>query len=375
MNKDISHVCQISKLITLKLEGEETVLYVNEEKFQQCKYLFIVNPEKITPEDANSIDDVKEFLGKRLEEEIIPKDLGLTAEELFWGHCSNLQAWVESNYDTQLLHSNLAFPLLKKLTKAGDPIARRIFKEEIVERFLNGSNNTRTFLCDEGYLTFLNKEELSLILDPLSINILSEIGKEINREQEFHLNVSSIKNYANAYRIENRVVTELKISGSKSEYRKKLPEEIKQFTRLKFLTCYGFNLETLPDWINQLKILRELNLPSNNIERLIDLKLPNLEKLDLSYNKLRSAGFSGCELPNLKTLKLFINQISSVEGLDNLPSLEELILSNNKMQSLPQALLNLANLKELDISFNKISNNNKILTKLKEKGIKVYNLL
>jgi hypothetical protein len=38
----------------------------------------------------------------------------------FWAHCSNLETWGENNYDTRLIHSNLAFPLLKKLTEAGD---------------------------------------------------------------------------------------------------------------------------------------------------------------------------------------------------------------------------------------------------------------
>ena len=52
----------------------------------------------------------------------------------FWGHCSNLQVWVENNYDTRLIHRNLSFPLLKKLTEVGDPTARRHFKEEIAKR-------------------------------------------------------------------------------------------------------------------------------------------------------------------------------------------------------------------------------------------------
>jgi len=38
----------------------------------------------------------------------------ITPEEEFWGHCSNLQTWVEHNYDTNILDDNLAFPLLKK---------------------------------------------------------------------------------------------------------------------------------------------------------------------------------------------------------------------------------------------------------------------
>ena len=51
----------------------------------------------------------------------------ITPEQEFWGHRSNIQAWVECEYDTRLLHSNLSFPLLKALSDAGDPKAKAIF--------------------------------------------------------------------------------------------------------------------------------------------------------------------------------------------------------------------------------------------------------
>lgn len=90
--------------------------------------------------------------------------MDITPEEEFWGHCSNLQAWVENNYDTRLLHSNIAFPLLKKLTEAGDPNTNKVFKEEIARRFESGfmpvielDDNSRAISFMEQALTIYEK--------------------------------------------------------------------------------------------------------------------------------------------------------------------------------------------------------------------------
>jgi len=37
--------------------------------------------------------------------------------------------------------------------------AIRVFKEEIVRRFNDGTKNSRSFLINEGYLNYLNEEE------------------------------------------------------------------------------------------------------------------------------------------------------------------------------------------------------------------------
>ena len=83
----------------------------------------------------------------------------ITPETEFWGHCSNLQTWVENYYDSRLLHSNLAFPLLKALVEAGDQEAKKVFKDEIAERFAQGTPNVKLFLFNNSYLEFLNQEE------------------------------------------------------------------------------------------------------------------------------------------------------------------------------------------------------------------------
>ena len=67
------------------------------------------------------------------------KDFGITSEQEFWGHCSNLQAWVENNYDTRLLHRSFAFPLLLRLSQINDTKAILVFRDEIINRIEEGN--------------------------------------------------------------------------------------------------------------------------------------------------------------------------------------------------------------------------------------------
>jgi hypothetical protein len=83
----------------------------------------------------------------------------------FWGHCSNLQVWHENEYDTRILHSNLAFPLLKALLEVGDPVAEKVFKEEIALRLASGYPSVVHHLINQGYLRYLNKDEIDSLLN------------------------------------------------------------------------------------------------------------------------------------------------------------------------------------------------------------------
>ena len=133
---------QINKYLTLRLEDGKTNIYVDDTKVLQCKYLLLNIPlEDVEKYDeVNSIDHAAELLNKdmEIEEPSREESHSIPPETEFWAHSSNLQAWAENNYDTRLLHSNLSFPLLKKLTEAGDPVARKVFKKEIAARFKSG---------------------------------------------------------------------------------------------------------------------------------------------------------------------------------------------------------------------------------------------
>jgi small GTP-binding protein len=154
---------KINEYLELRLENSKTNIYVGGRLFNQCKYLLFQMPrDNINNlEDVDSIDEAAEKLDRSMER---VNHHYIFPETEFWGHCSNLQAWYENNYDTRILHRNLAFPLLKALVDAGDKIARREFKEQVALRLETGYPSVVIFLVNQGYLDYLTEEELDTIL-------------------------------------------------------------------------------------------------------------------------------------------------------------------------------------------------------------------
>lgn len=81
-----------------------------------------VNPYKTS--ELNSIeiiDELAEILeNKSYDLEIEPADLGISTEDKFIAHCSNIQAWIEHNSHTRIIHSKITFYVLKKVYELGD---------------------------------------------------------------------------------------------------------------------------------------------------------------------------------------------------------------------------------------------------------------
>ncbi|KKL13018.1 hypothetical protein LCGC14_2529950, partial [marine sediment metagenome] len=191
-----------NQYIFLRLECKDTVIYVNGERFIRCKRLII----NIPIEDIEMYDEIRSIYEASILHNHYLKDNKIYREENgklypspysfdippateFWGHCSNIQAWVEHDYDTSILHPNLAFPLLKKLTKAGDPTAKRVFKEEIAKKFLEGNFSVKEFLVEEKYLNYLNKEELMCIYEEyLKLLKVSNHNENSAKEARFMIN-------------------------------------------------------------------------------------------------------------------------------------------------------------------------------------------
>lgn len=168
---------KINDYLTLKLRDDgATVIFVNGEEFNQCIYLLlnISIDETQSLDDIESIDEAEEKLDHVLEpfEGRVEK---IDPETEYWGHCSNIQAWAENNYDTRLIHRNLAFPLLKRLTEVGDPIAQKVFKEEVAKRLECGYFNVVIFLINQGYLNYLNNEELKTLFENPESNIYKNL--------------------------------------------------------------------------------------------------------------------------------------------------------------------------------------------------------
>lgn len=157
---------KINEYITLRLERNQTVIYIKNERFNQCKKILFINPQNNEKQKfIDSIDEAIETLSSTPPIDYSSRDFYITPEMEFRAHCSNLQAWAENDYDTRLLHSNLAFPLLKKLVELGDMKAFNVFKEEIARRFLSGFPPVLQFLLNQGYLDHLNKEESEVLMD------------------------------------------------------------------------------------------------------------------------------------------------------------------------------------------------------------------
>jgi hypothetical protein len=166
LKKQLLNTFRVNKYIKLKLVGNRTNIYVNDQLFNQCKYLLIEIPRARMGDyaDIDSIDEVTESLDRSMEgHEGMYR--GISPETEFWGHCSNLQAWAENNYDTRILHRNLAFPLLKRLTEVGDPNAKKVFKQELVKRIGSGYSTVIEYLSAGGYFQYLSGPDIDNILD------------------------------------------------------------------------------------------------------------------------------------------------------------------------------------------------------------------
>ena len=162
-----NNIFLINQYITLSLQGNQTITYVMGEEFLQCRYLFL---KKISDNFQNqissvihdlsitSIDEQEQNVDNSMEGAFKIEKFNITPQEEFWAHCSNLQVWAESGYDSRLLHRNLAFPLLKRLVDVGDSLAKEKFREEIANRFERGYLPVILYLLTEGYLDYLSDE-------------------------------------------------------------------------------------------------------------------------------------------------------------------------------------------------------------------------
>ncbi|MFX0037519.1 MAG: DNRLRE domain-containing protein, partial [Candidatus Hermodarchaeota archaeon] len=172
---------KINEYITLRLEHGRTFIYVNGRRFIQCIRLILNIPkDDITLYDeVDSIDEAANLYDKHIYQNRIVRgpmaaplpnqSHDITPEQEFWGHCSNIQAWVEYDYDTRILMSNISFPLLRELTKAGDPKAKRVYKEEIALRLESGYPSVVQYLLTQGYIQIFSPEEFKTILETIDL--------------------------------------------------------------------------------------------------------------------------------------------------------------------------------------------------------------
>ena len=154
---------KINDYLILRLENSKTVIYIKEKKFRQCMYLLVNVPlnHMTSIEDLKSIDESEIIMdSSRSGVQISEQEPTISPEVEFWGHCSLLQVWYENGYNTGLIPSKLAFPLLRALVDAGDPRAQRVFADEIARRFDSGYPPVMLYLIENDYLSYLTPQQI-----------------------------------------------------------------------------------------------------------------------------------------------------------------------------------------------------------------------
>ena len=297
----------INDYITLHLvqdhsdRSAKTVIFFKDYHFRQCKRLLLEIPVNKSSEfdKINSIDDI--IINNNLQQKYV-HETDILPEEEFWAHCSNLQAWVEHDYDTKILDSALSFPLLKELYEEGDPIAKKIFKEEIANRFLCDNPVVSTYLAKEGFLDVFSNEEFWQLI---SIDLIDEDEKFALKEI---LNLSFRRFYPkNKIPVKYLDIPYFEIKGGR-------------IIKFKLNQC---GLRILPKSIRSFKYLKELNLSLNNIFELpitVGL-LESLEILNIRLNPIHKLPES---IKNLKKLKEVITtEVLTEEILDKIKEIKK----------------------------------------------------
>ena len=344
---------RVNKCITLKLEQNITNIYLNNELFDQCKFLLLTIPiEGINDfDDIKSIDDASEVLNKSAEEGA-KSYVSIPPKVEFWGHCSNLQVWFEHNYNSRLLHRNLAFPLLKRLTEIGDPLAKKVFKEEIAERFKIGNETVKNYLIEEEYLNYLSREEFWNLFDcnTLPLQELEVLLKEQLKLVPYFDEFSPVP----VFKIKNNKIVALQIINSDLE---ELPESIGELKSLEELFLYCNKIKSLPETFGELILLKKLHLQVNRLE-ILPHSISNLvflKELYIEGNNLKEVPDSIGNLVELEILGLGKNQLEHIsEAIGKLRKLKELNLDNNNLKELPESICQLNVLKNLCLEDNKI---------------------
>ncbi|MEJ2249987.1 MAG: hypothetical protein P8Y70_14190 [Candidatus Lokiarchaeota archaeon] len=335
-------------------------IYVNNEPFRICTYLLLINPHLNEKQgEIQSIDEVREYLSGDLEKKITPRDLGISPEEEFWAHCSNLQAWVEHNYNTRLLDLTLSFPLLRELKRLGDPMAKKVFIKELLNRFFHGSDAFKEELKGDGYFEELTRDqELSLIEDPNDLDILLELEEEYGEKPRWDY-IGGEFTFS---------LKEGKIIGLKLPVNKDISSAISKLVNLEDLWIRGKNLDRFPllfknlTKLNRLRILHteQTKILPDSMKYLKHLKTldiiacPELEYLPNLFESLHSLEkiiIVSCK--NLKSLALSFGNIKKLKVLEIMkcPLLERLPDSFGNLEGLDDLKIRYSGLKRLPESF------------------------
>ena len=381
---------KVNPFITLKLEEGITNIYVNDELFNQCKSVLVQQKVDKLEDllELDSIDELIEAKDQFLETESDPQIIEISEDTRFWVHCSNLQVWFENRYDTRLIHSNLAFPLLKKLTEVGDPIAKKVFKEEIAKRLKFGSYWVQKFLFNEGYVSNLNHNEIiNGVLVPEEANAILEI-KRLTK-QKYKL-ITSFDNdefrhedhdYHLLFTVKNGHVHDLELVLNNSF--NSIPEVVKDFKKLETLQILIGTEEkkiVFSVRIEPLKVLKIFTLGHATIPDAFD-NFPNLVHLLIRektrvYTSFERVLDTICKLKDLSWLEIRNVSLKSLPScIGNLKMLDKLVIINTGLESLPETFYDLEYINQIVLKGNPLKLTPEIKSLERKFEEKVYNFI
>jgi len=310
---------KVNEFITLEFDDvkEETSIYIAGKLFKQCMGLVVNIPENDVYkfDSIHSIDEIEEYISPD-EIEYNYNSSDISPEEEFRAHCSNIAAWAENEYNTEILHRTIAFPLLKRLVKVGDIKAKKVFKEQIAYRFSHGNRTVKEYLFNENYLSFFPREELWSLF-PSFGNILAEIEKELCNEFKCGVNTPRYKKiptlWMDLFRndcSEDGIYLGIHYYDhlSKSDWNQ-LFEKLSVIEELERLDLSYNNFHTIPDAISKLNNLTALGLWCNPLKKLPKSinDLPFLRELELYETDLKDHLETTFLLDELKKKGIYIS--------------------------------------------------------------------
>lgn len=253
----------INRYITLKLEEGKTNIYVMGELYRQCKYLMLNIPVEGFEEFENirSIEEAVEKMESTEGEEEQDLKYDISPEEEFFGHCSNIQAWAENSYNSQILHFNLSFYLLQEIAEF-DPYAKIRLKEEVAKRLRSGNTAVVNFIQEAGLDALLPYENLlDILVHPEDLKILKEVEFSIKERfyysndlrRGFFMNTDYVP--VNFFNLKNQHITYL---GFKSPNIRVIPDAVCKFKYLEELSFFDFGKITyLPKSLEGVRLFDE----------------------------------------------------------------------------------------------------------------------
>lgn len=164
---------QITDNLSVRLKNGKTKIYVQGKVVGLCKHLLLDIPREEFTEEGLKVDSIDELI--RLYKSSEFTGTPLDPEEEFWGHCSNLEGWVENGYDLRLIDSRLAEVILSRLA----PVNKKAF-----ELFFNQlDDQIKRYLSEMRKKMFLKKWKYSVVR--ILLGRFGRIEKEMVQSSPF----------------------------------------------------------------------------------------------------------------------------------------------------------------------------------------------